>query len=161
MADTEIMTAELITAPVIEAVLLGEKHELRFDNRAAMMAERYWRETTGQRVSWFFILGELNARTYGGTMAAAYGGLASATMHRNLSRKRPEQVISCRAFEEGASMNEILACMEDVRQAVEESLPREPKNVGSPGKTGAKDGPGMPSQEGPSGQDSSGRPSGS
>ena len=144
MADNEVMTAERITAPVIEVQLLGEKRELRFDNRAAMLAERYWREICSQRMSYFFILGELNARTLGGAMAVAYGAMASAIMHKNLSRRNPEPVMSCRAFDEGCGMDEILACMDEIRKAVTESLPREPKNAGSPGGAGAKDGLGTP-----------------
>ena len=144
MAENEIMTAGRITAPVIELQLLGETRELRFDNRAAMLAERYWREICSQRVSYFFILGELNSRTFGGAMAVAYGAMASATMHRNLSRRNPEPVMSCRAFDEGCGMDEILTCMDEIRDTVRESLPREPKNAGSPGETGAVDGPGTP-----------------
>lgn len=144
MAEPEIITAEIITAPVIEVQLLGEKRELRFDNRAAMLAERYWRETTGQRISYFFILGELDARTYGGALAVAYGAMASAVMHRNESKRTPEPVISCRAFERDVRMDEILVCMDEIRRTVNESLPKAPKNAGSPAKSGA-DGPGTPS----------------
>jgi hypothetical protein len=141
MAEREIVTAEVITAPVIEAQLLGEKRELRFDNRAAMLAERYWRETTGQRISYFFILGELDARTYGGALAVAYGAMASAVMHRNESRRAPEPVLSCRAFEHDVRMDEILVIMDEMRRAVNDSLPKAPKNAESPAKSGA-DGPG-------------------
>lgn len=151
MANDEIMTAETITAPVIELTLLGEKRELRFDNRAAMLAERYWRETAGQRVSYFFILGELDARTFGGAMAVAYGAMASAQMHRNLSRRNPLPVMSARAFESGAGMDEILLGMEEIRKAANDSLPREPKNAESPAASGAPDGPGTPSSDGGSG----------
>lgn len=151
MADTEIMTAERITAPVIEVQLLGEKRELRFDNRTAMLAERYWRETLGQRVSYFFILGELNARTYGGALAICYAAMTSAIMHRNLSRKVPEPVMSARAFETEATFDEILTAMEDIRKAVNESLPQQ-KNAESPGGTGAKDGHGTPSRNAGSAQ---------
>lgn len=144
MAET--MTAELITAPVIEIQIMGEKRELRFDNRAAMMAERYWRETTGQRVSYFFILGEVNSRTYGGLMAVAYGALASAEMRRNLSRTAPKAITSARAFEEGVGFDEILGAMEEIRTAVDSSLPRPPKNAESPATSGA-DGPGTDSPD--------------
>ena len=146
MAENETMTAEIITAPVIELELMGEKRELRFDNRAAMMAERYWRETTGQRISYFFILGELNARTYGGLLAVTYGALASAEMHRNRSRSVPKPVTSVRAFDEGVNMSEMLGCMEEVRLAVDRSLPRLPKNAESPATSGA-DGHGTPSPD--------------
>jgi len=142
MAEPEIMTAERITAPVIEVDLMGEKRELRFDNRAAMLAERFWREITGQRVSYFFIIGELGARTVGGTLSVVYGAMASAVMQRNKTRRNPLPVMSCRAFEEGVRMDEILVCMEEIKKAAEDSLPQAPKNAGSPGKTGAEDGHG-------------------
>ena len=144
MAET--MTAEKITAPTIEIYLMGEMRELRFDNRAAMMAERYWRETAGNRVSYFFILGEMAARTFGGMLAVTYGAMASAEMHRNLSRKTPQPVTSVRAFEEGARFDEVFAAMEEIAQAVDRSLPAPPKNAESPAESGA-DGPGTPSPD--------------
>lgn len=144
MADNEVMTAERITAPVIEVQLLGEKRELRFDNRAAMLAERYWRETMGQQVSYQMIISELAHDTIGGLMSVVYGAMASAQMHRNLSRKSPEPVLSCRAFEESAHWRTLVDRRQEIINAVIRSLPVNQKNAKSPGETGAGDGPGTP-----------------
>ena len=126
--ENEIMTAERITAPVITARILGEDRELRFDNRACMMAESYWREITGRRVSYFFILGELESRTMGGICAVVYGAMASAIMHANRRRQKLLPVPGAQAFEEGVSVGEVLALYDPVIAAVRETLPKEPKN---------------------------------
>lgn len=129
MAD-DIMTAERITAPVIRARLMGEERDLRFDNRACMMAERFWREVMGQRVSYFFILGELQGRTYGGMMAVAYGAMASAVMQRNRSRREPLPLPGAMSFSEGVTMEELLACQQDLIAAAGEALPKAKKADG-------------------------------
>ena len=120
---------ERITAPVIRCVLMGEEQELRFDNRAAMLAERYWREELGQRVSYLFILAELDAGTLAGIAATAWGAAASAAMHRNRTRQQPEPITSSADFSRLVRVEELTAARAAIREAVIETLPAPQKNA--------------------------------
>ena len=116
--ESAVMTAEAITAPVIRLQLAGVERELRFDNCAAML---------GRRVSYMFILGELDMMTIGGISAVTYGAMASAIMHRNRYRARQETVISPAAFAQDVPMTELWVNRQAIAEAVKKTLPA-PKN---------------------------------
>lgn len=125
--ESAVMTAEAITAPVIRLQLAGVERELRFDNRAAMLAEQYWREMLGRRLSYMFILGELDMMTIGGISAVTYGAMASAVMHRNRYRARQETVVSPAVFAQDVPMTDLWVNRQAIAEAVKKTLPA-PKN---------------------------------